>query len=143
MTLPSHYRARHAAINALLTELKREEKDAPPTRKKTLQREVATLRSGAFPEGFDPDEQIALLELQYDFPNDPLTDLERMTYSTFFEIHPHKIAGVEGPTGFREAPLAVSGTRADVEAAIGRTLPHDPLEDLARHLLNDLEHFQP
>lgn len=80
----------------------KELKSASPEEKKSLTRRLWQLRKGYLP-GRNA-EIIALLDSQ---PDAPLSFLELHQLSTWFSLHPDKIAGVEKPTSSREFPVTV------------------------------------
>ena len=119
---PQHSRARIAALNHLRADFNEELKTATGQRRKELELQIAQVRNGVFPEGFDADEVILLVEKDQDFSNAPLSTTELRTYGTYFDIHPQKICGQEVLSRSRDFPVSISGTREDVETAIDRTL---------------------
>lgn len=138
LTLPSEWRARIAALHYLREQYNQDIKSASPSAKDELERGITLLRNGVFPEGIDQDEVQLLVAMDQEFSKKPLTTTELLTFNTFFEIHPEKVAGQQVLTSSRDFPLTVSGTREDVEKAIGKTLDQDPLEVQARELELDL-----
>ena len=125
---PSDLRARIATLDRIKEQLREDLQRAEPHRRDALERALNLVRSGYFPDGFDPDEQILLTQMNRSFPGGPLSTAELLTYNTFFELHPHRIAGVLMPSTARDFPLTVRGTRSEVEAAIDTTLQQSPLE---------------
>lgn len=119
---PQQSRARIAALNHLRADFNEALKTATGQRRKELELQIAQVRNGVFPEGFDADEMILLVEKDQDFSNAPLSTTELMTYGTYFDIHPQKICGQEVLSSSRDFPVSISGTREDVETAIDRTL---------------------
>lgn len=119
---PQHSRARITALNHLRADFNEELKTAAGQRRKELELQIAQVRNGVFPEGFDADEMILLVEKDQDFSKAPLSTTELMTYGTYFDIHPQKICGQEVLSSSRDFPVSISGTREDVETAIDRTL---------------------
>jgi hypothetical protein len=65
-----------------------------------------------------------------------------MTYNTYFELYPWKIAGQQVVTTSRDFPVTVVGTRADVEAAIDKTLGKNKLDLEAMALELELKLFE-
>jgi len=122
LIVPQHSRARIAALNHLRADFNEELKTAAGQRRKELEIQIAQVRNGVFPEGFDADGMILLVEKDQDFSNAPLSTTELMTYGTYFDIHPQKICGQEVLSSSRDFPVSISGTRKDVETAIDRTL---------------------
>lgn len=119
---PQYSRARIAALNHLRGELNHELKTASSQRRKEIELQIAQVRNGVFPEGFDADEMVLLVEKDRDFSNEPLSTTELMTYGTYFDIHPEKICGHEVVSSSRDFPVSISGTKDDVERAIDSTL---------------------
>tara|TARA_R110001592_G_scaffold43005_1_gene139499 strand:- start:25899 stop:26339 length:441 start_codon:yes stop_codon:yes gene_type:complete len=119
---PQYSRARIAALNHLRGELNYELKTASSQRRKEIELQIAQVRNGVFPEGFNEDEMVLLVEKDRDFSNEPLSTTELMTYGTYFHIHPEKICGQEVVSSSRDFPVSISGTREDVERAIESTL---------------------
>ena len=122
MIAPQHSRARIAALNHLRADFNAELKTAAGQRRKELELQIAQVRNGVFPEGFDVDEMILLVEKDQDSSDAPLSTTELMTYGTYFDIHPEKICGQEVLSSSRDFPVSISGTREDVETAIDLTL---------------------
>ena len=116
------YRARIAVLNHLRGEFNKELKTANGQRRKELELLIAQVRNGVFPEGFDADEIVMLIEKDTDFSNAPLSTTELMTYGTYFDIYPEKICGQEVVSSSRDFPVSISEAREDVERAIERTL---------------------
>ncbi|KAB2914889.1 MAG: hypothetical protein F9K23_12230, partial [Bacteroidetes bacterium] len=56
----------------------------------------------------------------------PLTFTELANYSTWFYIHPEKIAGTETVVTSRDFPIKISGTRKEVENTILQSLNTTP-----------------
>lgn len=138
LILPSEWRARIAALHYLREQYNRDLKSATPSAKEDLERGITLLRNGVFPEGIDQDEIRLLVTMYKEFSNTPLSTTELLTFNTFFEMNPGKVAGQQVLTSSRDFPLTVSGTRDDVEKAIDKTLEQDPLEVQARELEFDL-----
>lgn len=98
----AYYRARIAAIQKL--------QDSNPSIKKFLQNGfVPADRKNSF-EKFIEDYIVNHVD------NSPLTFTEQMTYNTWYEQHPEKVAGtmVEGSSLY--FPVVVRGNKSDVEA---------------------------
>ena len=119
---PQYSRARIDALNHLRSELNHDLKTASAQRKKEIELQITQVRNGVFPEGFDEDEMVLLVEKSRDFSNEPLSTTELMTYGTYFKIHPEKICGQQVVSSSRDFPVSISGGRDDVERAIDSTL---------------------
>lgn len=119
---PQHSRARIAALHHLRAELNEDLKTATANRTKDLEQQIALVRNGVFPDGFDQDEIVKLVEKKQSFSNEPLTTTELMTFNTYFDIHPNKICGQELIASSRDFPVTIAGNREDVERAIDQTL---------------------
>ncbi len=141
---PAHYRARMAALYHVQKQIRADLTSASPTQKKVLEPLLAQARAGVFPEGFNSDEMVLLMEKRQTFSKEPLTTAELLTLNTFFEIHPQKICGYQVPTSARYFPFTIKGTREEVEAAIDTTLAilkPSNLEALALELEHNLLHL--
>lgn len=116
---PKYYRLRIEAIKSMLP-------DADEQTKRWLQ------------NGFVPDEMKSKFEKQVteerlkhrfatnDDLNEPLTLTELTTFSTWFDMHPEKVAGtMQGGTSLY-FPVIVKGTKADVEKMFANTLAATP-----------------
>jgi hypothetical protein len=119
---PQHSRARIAALHHLRGELNEDLKAATAARRKELEQQIALVRNGVFPEGFDPDEMLRRVEKKQSFSNEPLSTTELMTFNTYFDINPNKIGGQEVMASSRDFSVSIAGNREDVEKAIDRTL---------------------
>ncbi len=73
------------------------------------------LQNGFIPESEQEDFDMRIKARMYGKSDDPLTFVELATYSTWFAMHPEKVAGkmVGGSSLF--FPVVVKGTRQDVE----------------------------
>ncbi len=102
----SYYRARIAAINALL------DSDLPQNQRRWLQ------------NGYDrfAGDRIKELVEREAAGDAPLTFAELATYSTWFELHPEKVAGelMSGTSIY--FPVIVKGTKADCERMFAAAL---------------------
>lgn len=116
---PAWYRARMDAIpehmNYVRQIIARTESD--PASWVQMQRTLRQLQWGYTKEAFSDDiiEQ-ALNEKQYS--DEPLTVAELMSFNTWFEMHPEKIAGSEVVTTSRDFPIKVKGNQQTIEKAI-------------------------
>lgn len=115
-------RARIAGLHYLRGELISKLKHAEHSDKKALELDIATLRNGLYPKGYDRKEIELLVSKQKHFDSSPLGFTELMSFNTYFEKYPEKICGQQIISSSREFPVTVKGTREDVEAAINRTL---------------------
>lgn len=108
---PKYYRARIEAIKGMLT-------NADEQTKRWLQ------------NGFVPDakkgEFDSLVVSETSRDNSPLSLVELTTFSTWFDMHPEKVAGtMQGGTSLY-FPVIVKGTKADVEKMFANTLAATP-----------------
>ena len=73
------------------------------------------LQNGFIPETEREDFEMWIKARMHDKSDEPLTFVELATYSTWFAMHPEKVAGemVGGSSLF--FPVVVKGTRQDVE----------------------------
>lgn len=106
---PKYYRARIKALTApsSTTEIDENEK--------------------FFRNGFIPTEQQMRIESSINHfitseSNEPLKFEEITSFSTWFDMHPEKIAGKEIATTSRAFPIKVKGTKKDIETLIERAL---------------------
>ena len=102
----SYYRARIAAINALL------DSDLPQNQRRWLQ------------NGYDrfAGDRIKELVEREAAGDAPLTFAELATYSTWFELHPEKVAGELTSGTSIYFPVIVKGTKADCERMFAAAL---------------------
>lgn len=140
---PQHSRVRIAALHHLRAEFNKDLKTATAARRKELEQQIALVRNGVFPEGFDADEMLRLVEKKQSFSNEPLSTTELMTFNTCFDIHPNKICGQEVTASSRDFPVTIAGNREDVERAIDQTLEtQNSMELEAQALELELNHFE-
>lgn len=140
---PQRSRARIAALHYLRAEFNEDLKAATATRRKKLEQQIALVRNGVFPEGFDQDEVVRRVEKNQSFSNEPLTTTELMTFNTYFYINPNKIAGQEVIASSRDFPVSIAGNREDVEKAIDQTLESkNSMELEAQALVLELNLFE-
>ncbi len=123
-----YIRGRIAGLNNLREQYTRQLPGANDLQRPILERDIAALRNGVYPDDVDPDEIEIMVMKDHVFSNEPLTTAELMTYNTYFELYPWKIAGQQVVTTSRDFPVTVVGTRADVEAAIDKTLGKNKLD---------------
>lgn len=119
---PQGSRARIAALHHLRAEFNEDMKTVNVTRRKELEQQIALVRNGVFPEGFDQAEMVRQVGKEQSFSNEPLSTTELMTFNTYFNINPHKICGQEVMASSRDFPVSIAGNREDVERAIDQTL---------------------
>lgn len=109
MNTPSFYRGRAKAIN-YFTQLSKDDLE-----KKQLQ-------VGFIPEHLQKQAEAYAQEVSKELSNETLNFVELTSYSTWFAMHPEKMAGVEkANTGFI-FPVMVKGTKSDVVAMIDKAL---------------------
>lgn len=121
---PKYYRARIEAIKGMLT-------NADEQTKRWLQ------------NGFVPDakkgEFDSLVVSETSRDNSPLSLVELTTFSTWFDMHPEKVAGtMQGGTSLY-FPVIVKGTKADVEKMFANTLATPTKLPTAAELSEDEE----
>jgi hypothetical protein len=139
---PMYMRGRIAGLNNLREQYTRQLPGANDLQRPILERDIAALRNGVYPDDVDPDEIEIMVMKDRAFSNEPLTTTELMTYNTYFELYPWKIAGQQVVTTSRDFPVTVVGTRADVEAAIDKTLGKNKLNLEAMALELELKLFE-
>jgi hypothetical protein len=127
---PMYMRGRIAGLNNLREQYMRQLPGANPIQRPILERDIAALRNGVYPDDVDPDEIEIMVMKDKQFSNEPLTTTELMTYNTYFELYPWKIAGQQIVTSSRDFPVTVVGMREDVEAAIDKTIGNKQRLDL-------------
>lgn len=120
--MPKYLRIRTAALHRLRDLLLKRQKNAATGADKTLDRDIALVRNGVFPEGYSQKELVEEVEKAQSFSNDPLTFTELMSFNTYFEMHPEKVCGQQQISSSRDFPVTIAGTKEDVEKAIDRTL---------------------
>jgi len=139
---PMYMRGRIAGLNNLREQYTRQLPGANDLQRPILERDIAALRNGVYPDDVDPDEIEIMVMKDHAFSNEPLTTTELMTYNTYFELYPWKVAGQQVITSSRDFPVSVVGTRSDVEAAIDKTLgSNSPLDLEALALELELKLF--
>jgi len=138
----SHLRGRIAGLNKLREQYARQLPLANVIQRPILERDIAALRSGVYPDDVNPDEIKLMVMKDGKFSNDTLTTTELMTFNTYFELYPEKIAGQQVVTSSRDFPVSVIGTRADVESAIDKTLAQKRLDLEAMALDIELKLFE-
>jgi len=100
MKSPSYYRARIELIETIIGAAKLSDK------------EYALLRNGYLNEDkFRKDIE----RLAKKHSNKPLDFMELTRFSTWFAMHPEKIAGIEITGSSHMFPIKVKGTKADIE----------------------------
>jgi hypothetical protein len=116
---PSYYRARIDYIEHLLDEYRQELKEnSSDSRREIVEKNIVLLRNGVFPPNNAHQAvvyQIPQLLLEKNYPNTPLSFNEITRYSTWFEMHPEKVAGEEIISSSREFPLTIKGSKEDIE----------------------------
>lgn len=133
-----------AALRHVQELLRTDLTSASPTQKKVLEPLLAQARAGVFPEGFNSDEMVLLMEKRQTFSKEPLSTAELLTLNTYFEIHRQKICGYQESTGARDFPFTIKGTREEIEATIDTSLATpkpSKLEALALELERNLLHL--
>lgn len=139
---PMYLRGRIAGLHNLREQYTRQLPTANAIQRPILERDIAALRSGVYPDDVDPDEIEIMVMKDQDFSNAPLSTAELMTFNTYFELYPWKVAGQQVIISSRDFPVSVVGTRSDVEAAIGKTLgSNSPLDLEALALELELKLF--
>lgn len=123
---PEFLRARIAGLHHLREQYTLQLREAGPVERAMLERDIAILRNGVYPDDVDADSVELMLMKDRDFSDAPLTTTELMTFNTYFELYPWKIGGYQTISSSRDFPVTVQGTRADVETAIDHTLNHTP-----------------
>ena len=62
-----------------------------------------------------------------EFPNSPLTLMEKCSFNNWFAMHPEKVSGEEIITTSREFPISIKGDRTWIENTIGHGIGEDRL----------------
>lgn len=107
---PKYYRARIAVIQELL-----EEMDSDSNEKNN---DSVVLRNGVFPNGYQEQTMVEAMLSKRTFSNSPLSFLEKTQFSTWFAMHPDKVAGQQKVTTSFEFPITIKGTKQDIIQAI-------------------------
>lgn len=92
----------------------------PDTSEKNSPREL--LKYGFVHPEIEHEIQAKTAELGIQQSNSPLTFEELATYSTWFYIHPEKIAGKEEVSHSRDFPIRIKGGQKEIEKTISTTL---------------------
>ena len=123
---PKYYRARISAILQVLSDNKgRKEKTSPEE----------FLKYGYVHE--DLQHEINDYIEQSEESNVPLSFTEKISFNTWFAMHPEKIAGQELLTTSREFPITIKGTKEDIIRTIQTTTKHNNRVRIAKiKLLN-------
>lgn len=135
---PSYYRARTKAIEELLNEAHILSQEAKTEQeKKTFDRTIVQLRNG-----FVADKDSIKSSIQYKLKeellsDEPLSFQEITSYSTWFEMHPEKIAGVEYPGTGVMFPVLMKGGKEDVKRVLGQM--HHQMHDEKSDSIEELE----
>lgn len=107
MKSPSYYRGRIKLIESIIGSAKLSDK------------EYALLRNGYLDEQkFSKDIQKRAKEQS----NKPLDFMELCRFSTWFSMHPEKIAGTEHIASSQMFPIKVKGTKQDVQRMFAKEL---------------------
>lgn len=120
--IPKYLRSRTAALHRLREVLLKRQKVATTGIDKTLDRDIALVRNGVFPEDYSQQELMKDVEKTQSLSNDPLTFTELMSFNTYFEMNPEKVCGQQQISSSRDFPVTITGTKEDVEKAIDQTL---------------------
>lgn len=120
--IPKYLRIRTSALHRLRELLLKRQKESKAGVDKTLDRDIALVRNGVFPEDYSQQELMEEVEKAQSLSNDPLTFTELMSFNTYFEMHPEKVCGQQQISSSRDFPVTIAGTKEDVEKAIDQTL---------------------
>ncbi len=105
MKTPSYYRARIAYINQLIAA-------------ETDDKNITWLRAGYIPADYQADAEKHIVAMQTGVSDEPLSDVEKTTYSTWFHIHPELQAGTEkAGSGFLN-PVKTVGDWQDAQRVL-------------------------
>jgi len=109
---PKYYRARLQTLNEHIGSATDQEK--------------RWLQNGFIPDADKDDFDMWIKARMHDKSNEPLTFTELTTYSTWFDMHPEKVAGtIQGGTSIY-FPVIVKGTKADCEKMFADALANAP-----------------
>ncbi|CAN0059536.1 unnamed protein product, partial [Chrysoparadoxa australica] len=111
---PKWLRARIAALNTLRSNLAKELKPKPGN--KVIAHNLKLLSNGVFP--IHLDEKKLINEHLNSTEETPLRFSELCSYSTYFELHPHKVCGTQEFTSSRDFPVIIKGTRDLIQNTI-------------------------
>jgi len=111
MRKPSYYKARIYLIKLILGAAKLTDK------------EQALYRNGYFPEDKYKDN---ILNIAKEKSNKPLSFEEITSFSTWFTMHPEKIAGKEITTSSQIFPIKVQGNKEDITKMFAGILKKKP-----------------
>jgi hypothetical protein len=124
-----YYRARLDVIENLIDQAVRNKNEE----------EIAYLRNAFIPAGYNLEaltfEQLA----KKNYDGRPLDFDEVTRYSTWFAMHPEKVAGTETPTSSLEFPVTVKGTKEDIIKTITGNLE---MMDVSNKFKSSLKEFQ-
>lgn len=81
--------------------------------------DVAIIRNGVVPPGYDLEATISQLQKETTVSNEPLTFTELTRYNNWFAIHPEKVAGQEVITTSREFPITIKGGEKEIKEMFG------------------------
>lgn len=118
MEKPARYRARMKLLKSLIGTTNASMKVLSPESKeyKVLDNKLRILQNGRFPSTMSSADDLVFRNSELDMlekteSNLPLSDTEKATYNTWFEIYPQKVAGEERDgTGWLKPVLTVGST---------------------------------
>jgi len=112
MQTPRYYRARIEALQTANSDIKVDE-----NRK--------YFRNGFVPEDEREEFEKKIRFFEPNHNNEALTFAEITSYSTWFVMHPEKMAGKEVATSSRSFPVKLKGKKIDIEQMFAKVFPKD------------------
>lgn len=125
MQKPSYYRSR---IELIESNLKQADKE-----------NSRFWRNGHVPSWLSIEFEIEANTNSSHYNDESLGDIEKTSYSTWFEMHPEKMAGVEIETTSRDFPLKIKGNKKEIEILIRNTIETFEAEAIAVAMQMELE----
>lgn len=112
---PEYYRARIALIQELLSKM--------DTNRHEKNNDRVVLRNGMFPKDYDEQAMVEAMLTKRTFSNSPISFQEKTRFSTWFAMHPQKVAGEQKVTTSHEFPITIKGTKQDILRTIKLITP--------------------
>ncbi len=126
---PSYYRARMQVIENLLDIAHQKKRECFGDELKLVELELRQLRKGFIPLNYDQPKLIQQELAKGGYSDAPLTFTELTRYSTYFAMHPEKIAGEQLPSTSAAFPITVKGSKEQIIQTIkNQTLTMNELE---------------
>ena len=88
------------------------------------------LQNGFISDDMKADFDVFINDRMYPQSNEPLSLTELCTYSTWFEMHPEKVAGVLKGSTSMMIPVFVEGGRADIDKMFGKVFNSEDVDEV-------------